>query len=215
MAIKCEIADTDIIELKQFFLNLENSYDGTNLVELLDASTKKIEELKKFDLRKGSKLINAILEITKEWDADLGVSFFNKQNIENILTESNKGNVRLKASDYGTDRLEKGETAQTRKEVNRDFLNKAFGTAIAAKKALETKVLTNMVRSIIINRDNINKVTGERMAGLLVDNQETMNKQLEAYKEQLLETVLTYLKQINSDIKIDKMFNDDGYTGIL
>ena len=211
---KCSVTNEDVKNIKQYFENLGYEYDG-NLVELQDTVTRKLEELRMYDQRQRPMLVNAIMEVVEDWDSQLGTQFFNITNITNIIQESNQGVQRLNANDYGTDRLEKGETAQTRKEVNRDFLNKAFGTAITAKKALETKVLTNMVRSVIINRDNINKDTGERMVGLLVDNQETMNEQLEAYKEQLLETVLKYLKMVNPDTPIDTMFNNKGYTGIL
>lgn len=100
-----------------------------------------------------------------------------------------------------------------------NFISKSYGTATEVQTAMEASFRRNVVNSFIVNRDK----------GTVISDTTTLNGEVREYQEQLLQNIVTYLKDRYQNVQSSKydtdsilntlntlsMYKDGRYTGAV
>ena len=218
---KCEVTNNSLLEIQSKVRNLAIKHRKDALA-FKNELQNYLKTLTSYDARQAGNIVSSIMPLLKRWES-VDSQFFNEDNLVNIIRQENRGVQILDLSQYGVDKLDQSESAKTKKEANRDFLTKAYGTATAVRQEAERQVLFNLANSVILTR-NRKDADGNPLPGRLITSEADLQQNIREYKETLLQEIVKYLKTTNEEyfkenpqlLDNARMFDDSGeYTGIM
>ena len=159
----------------------------------------------------------AIIEVAEDYELFDDPLFPKKSDILGILEESDDL-YRPSNEDNSTTKIEDPARIALGKDVKKDFLVKAYGTAVSTRLKVEKEASIALVNALLINRED----------GKTVSSVEDMNLNIRNYQQKLFDIVVNFLKTEKTGLrKIDPeklkdttMYKPDGrgnwiYTGIV
>lgn len=149
--------------------------------------------------------------------------YFNVENINNLLIESNQDIQQINELQTSTEQLTDQQQIRNRLDASKYFMNKSYGIADEVRTFYE-----NIINQNLFDRLFVNRFLDDQKPGIVKTNSE-LNDNIRKYQTQLLKNITSYLRtifrssdriQLDNDIK-DAIQNpilydsDNNYTGIL
>lgn len=125
----------------------------------------------------------AIIEVAEDYELFDDPLFPKKSDILGILEESDDL-YRPSNEDNSTTKIEDPARIALGKDVKKDFLVKAYGTAVSTRLKVEKEASIALVNALLINRED----------GKTVSSVEDMNLNIRNYQQKLFDIVVNFLK---------------------
>lgn len=149
------------------------------------------------------KFVDAIKSISENYEMDSSVvdtiydttrhirnidpGFFTKENIQNILTNSDAFIQEVNPQQADSDIITADKQIRLRTQANNNFLYEAYGMATAVQIAAMNQANMELFDCLFINRGSINGNRG------IVTTNIALNDNIRAYQQKLLERICKYL----------------------
>lgn len=159
-----------------------------NMKNLLDEISKE-----KYSLIDTPQIIENIYNTVQRYGVvEQSSNFFSIENLTNLLTGANQGIQRINVLETSTDKIADVEQVRIRSQVNREFLNNAYGLAKEVRTYVENKTNQNIFDCCFINRGSVDQNIG------IVKNNSDLNRNIRQYQQSLLQDIADYFNYIIS-----------------
>lgn len=194
MAEKCNVNLPEISERIETIVVTHNFMGGT-IDQLIADVTQELQDIAdNYILSDITEVVDNIYSVLKDQGAiDINSSFFNAQNIRNILEGAEQGLLPANNFEASAEQAsyQESEQVQLRRNITSEFLDNAYGMVSEARKQAVDLANQNLFDTLFINRGSIE---GQSLG--LVKSDLDLNRNIRNYQEQLLRKIVTYLNSV-------------------